>query len=125
MTIIANTFTRYASIGIREELSNIIYNISPEETPFMSNGGRETVRNTFFEWQTDSLAQAVANYQIDGDDIATFPATDPTSRIGNYTNISRKLIILADNLSVIDAAGRTSELAYQTLAEVLAVQTQQ
>ena len=51
MAIIANTFTRYASIGIREELSNIIYNISPEETPFMSNGGRETVRNTFFEWQ--------------------------------------------------------------------------
>jgi len=113
MTIIANTFTRYASIGIREELSNIIYNISPEETPFMSNGGRETVRNTFFEWQTDSLANAAHNYHIDGDDIATFPATEPTSRIGNYTNISRKLIILADNLSVIDAAGRTSELAYQ------------
>lgn len=113
MTIIANTFTRYASIGIREELSNIIYNISPEETPFMSNGGRETVRNTFFEWQTDSLANAAHNYHIDGDDITTFPATEPTSRIGNYTNISRKLIILADNLSVIDAAGRTSELAYQ------------
>ena len=71
MTIIANTFTRYASIGIREELSNIIYNISPEETPFMSNGGRETVRNTFFEWQTDSLANAAHNYHIDGDDIAT------------------------------------------------------
>ena len=88
MAIIANTFTRYSAVGIREELSNIIYNISPEETPFMSNGGRETVRNTFFEWQTDSLAAAGTNYQIDGDDIATFPATNPTTRIGNYTNIS-------------------------------------
>ncbi len=70
----------------------------------MSNGGRETVRNTFFEWQTDSLAAAAANYQIDGDDITAFPATTPTARIGNYTNISRKLIILADKLAVIDAA---------------------
>jgi hypothetical protein len=113
MAIIANTFTRYSAIGIREELSNIIYNISPEETPFLSNGGRETVRNTFFEWQTDSLATAAANYQIDGDDVAAFPATTPTTRIGNYTNISRKLVILADNLEVINEAGRTSELAYQ------------
>ncbi len=113
MAIPTNTRETYGAIGIREDLSNIIYNISPEETPFMSNGGRETVRNTFFEWQTDSLANAAHNYHIDGDDIATFPATEPTSRIGNYTNISRKLIILADNLSVIDAAGRTSELAYQ------------
>lgn len=113
MAIIANTFTRYSAIGIREELSNIIYNISPEETPFMSNGGRETVTNTFFEWQTDSLAAASTNYQIDGDDISTFPATNPTTRIGNYTNISRKLVVLADNLEVINEAGRTSELAYQ------------
>jgi hypothetical protein len=113
MAIIANTFTRYSAVGIREELSNIIYNISPEETPFMSNGGRETVRNTFFEWQTDSLANASTNYQIDGDDIGTFPATVATARIGNYTNISRKLVVLADNLEVINEAGRTSELAYQ------------
>jgi len=113
MAIIANTFTRYAAVGIREELSNIIYNISPEETPFMSNGGRETVSNTFYEWQTDSLADASTNYQIDGDDIAAFPVTAPTTRIGNYTNISRKLVVLADNLEVINEAGRTSELAYQ------------
>ena len=46
MAIIANTYTRYSVVGIREELSNIIYNISPEETPFQSNGGRETVKKT-------------------------------------------------------------------------------
>ena len=113
MAIIANTYTRYSVVGIREELSNIIYNISPEETPFQSNGGRETVKNTFFEWQTDSLAAASTNYQIDGDDVTSFPATTATTRLGNYSNISRKLVILADNLQEIDEAGRTSELAYQ------------
>ena len=60
MAIVANTFTRYSAIGIREDLSNVIYNISPEETPFISNVGRENVKNTYFEWQKDSLAAADA-----------------------------------------------------------------
>ena len=53
MAIIANTFTRYSAIGIREDLSKIIYNISPETTPFVSNmSKRRSVKNTYFEWQT-------------------------------------------------------------------------
>lgn len=56
MAIVTNTFTSYDAKGIREELSNVISNISPEETPFQSNVGSESVSNTFFEWQTDSLA---------------------------------------------------------------------
>jgi hypothetical protein len=52
MAIISNTFTRYSSIGIREELADVIFNISPQETPFVSNIGKKSVRNTYFEWQT-------------------------------------------------------------------------
>ena len=113
MAIIANTFTRYSAIGIREDLSNIIYNISPEQTPFVSNTQKDTVRNTFFEWQTDELAAAAVNAQLDGDDVASFTAVTPTARVGNYTMISRKDVILADNLEQIDEAGRSSERAYQ------------
>ena len=58
MTIVANTFTTYSAKGIREDLSNVITNIAPEETPFMSNIGRESVSNTLFEFQTDTLAAA-------------------------------------------------------------------
>ena len=86
MAIVANTFTRYSAIGIREDLSNVIYNISPEETPFISNIGRESVKNTYFEWQTDALAAASAsNAALEGDDISSFTAVTPTSRVGNYT----------------------------------------
>ncbi len=75
MAIVANTFTRYSAIGIREDLSNVIYNISPEETPFISNIGRENVKNTYFEWQTDSLAAASAsNAALEGDDVSSFTA---------------------------------------------------
>lgn len=115
MTIVTNTFTRYAAKGIREDLSNIIFNISPQTTPFVSNmTKKKTVKNTFFEWQTDSLAAAAANHQLDGDDLSSFAAITPTVRLGNYTQISRKDFIIADNLGgAIDLAGRRSSIAYQ------------
>lgn len=114
MAIVTNTFTRYSAIGIREDLSNVIYNISPEETPFIANVGRENVKNTYFEWQTDSLAAAsAANAALEGDDISSFDAVSPTSRVGNYTQISRKTVVISGTLESVDKAGRRSELTYQ------------
>ena len=115
MAIISNTFTKYSVVGLREDLSNIIYNISPETTPFISNmTKRRNVTNTFFEWQVDSLASAQQNAVIDGDDLSSFTAVTATSRLGNYTQIARKDFIIADNLAgTLDLAGRNSEISYQ------------
>jgi hypothetical protein len=114
MAAITNTYTRFDAKGVREDLSNVIYQISPEETPFMSNVGRENVSNTFFEWQTDDLAAAsTTNAQIEGDDITSFTAVTATVRLGNYTQISRKDVIIAGTLEAVDKAGRRSELSYQ------------
>jgi hypothetical protein len=66
MTVPTNTRTVYGAIGIREDLSNIIYNIAPTDTPFLSGCGRETADNTFFEWQTDDLTAAAANRSLEG-----------------------------------------------------------
>ena len=116
MAIVANTFTSYDAKGIREDLMNIIYDISPEQTPLISNIGQETVSNTLFEWQTDSLAAADATTaQIDGDDVASFTAVTATVRVNNRTQISRKDFLIADNLQFQDLAGRNSEIAYQTV----------
>lgn len=113
MAIVTNTFTTYDAKGIREELSNVIANISPEETPFQSNVGSESISNTFFEWQTDSLAATDQTAVINGDDVASFDATSATTRLGNYTHIRRRTVIVADNLEAVDKAGRANELAYQ------------
>lgn len=115
MAIVTNTFTKYSAVGIREDLANVIFNISPQTTPFVSNmTKRRKVSNTFFEWQTDSLAAAAANAQIDGDDLSSYTAVTATSRLGNYTQIMRKDFIIADNLGgTLDLAGRRSEIAYQ------------
>jgi hypothetical protein len=113
MTIVTNTFTTFDAKGIREDLSNIITNIAPEETPYMSNIGRESVSNSLFEWQTDTLAAAAANKQLEGDDVASFDAVTATVRLQNYAQISRKTIVLSATEEVVNKAGRRSELAYQ------------
>ena len=113
MAIVTNTFTTFDAKGIREDLSNIITNIAPEETPYMSNIGRESISNSLFEFQSDTLAAAAANKQIEGDDVASFDAVTPTVRLQNYAQISRKTIILSATEEVVNKAGRRSELAYQ------------
>ena len=113
MAIVTNTFTHFNAKGIREALSNVIANISPEETPFQSNVGSKSVSNTYFEWQKDSLAAADATARISGDDVSSFDSTSATIRVGNHTQILRRTVIVADNLEAVDKAGRDSELAYQ------------
>ena len=113
MAIVTNTFTTFDAKGIREDLSNIITNIAPEETPYMSNIGRESISNSLFEFQSDTLAAAAANKQIEGDDVASFDAVTATVRLQNYAQISRKTIILSDTEETVNKAGRRSELAYQ------------
>lgn len=113
MAIVTNTFTTFDAKGIREELANTIANITPEETPFQSNVGSESVSNTFFEWQTDSLAATSTTAVINGDDVSSFDATSATTRLGNYTHIRRRTYVIADNLAAVDKAGRADEVAYQ------------
>jgi len=111
----AGTFLTFSAKGIREQLSNTIYNITPADTPFLSMVGKEKAENTLFEWQTDALgAVSTSNAQIEGDDSPAFPAVTPTVRVGNYTQISRKLVIISGTQEVVNKAGRQSELAYQT-----------
>lgn len=114
MTIAPVTFTRFDAIGVREQLSNTIYNISPTETPFLMNAGVGKARNTLFEWQTDALAAAVStNQQLEGDDIAAYTAVVPTVRLGNYCQISRKTVAISETEEAVDKAGRDSEIGYQ------------
>jgi len=113
MTIVTKPFTTFDAKGIREDLSNIITNIAPEETPYMSNIGRESISNSLFEFQSDTLAAAAANKQLEGDDVASFDAVTATVRLQNYAQISRKTIILSATEEVVNKAGRRSELAYQ------------
>jgi len=108
-----NTFDTYDAVGIREDLQDVIYSISPTDTPFMSSAAREAVRNTLHEWQTDSLAAAsTSNAVVEGDD-ASLDSVDATTRLSNTTQIMDKTVVITGTQEAVDKAGRASELAYQ------------
>jgi len=113
MAVPSNTYLRYTSIGVREDLANIIYSISPTDTPVMSSIGQSKATQTNHEWQTDSLAAATtANALIEGDD-ASAASLSPTTRVGNFTQIVGKTVQVSGTLEAVDKAGRKSEKAYQ------------
>ena len=113
MAIATNTRTTYGAIGIREDLSNIIYNISPMDTPFLSGVGKGSADNTLFEWQTDSLTAAAANQQLEGDDSMSALAVSEPVRLTNYCQISYKAVQSSGTAEAVDFAGRKSSQAYQ------------
>jgi hypothetical protein len=106
-------YNAYDAVGQREDLTDVIYNISPTETPFMSSIGKTKATAVYHEWQTDSLAAATtANAAVEGAD-ASDATLSPTTRLGNYTQILQKTIKVSGTLDAVNKAGRKSEKAYQ------------
>jgi hypothetical protein len=109
-----NSFDSYDAVGIREDLEDVIYDVSPEETPFYTACAKLKASNTLHEWQTDSLRSSAANAHIEGD-ATTATARTATSRLGNYTQIFKNAVNIPDTDEGLKKAGRAAEVAYQML----------
>jgi len=110
--ITGQAFQTYQAVGNREDLEDVIYQISPVETPFMTMAARKTAKAVYHEWQTDALAAAATNQMIEGDD-ASGGTSVATKRLGNYCQISSKYAVVTDTQNAVDKAGRGSEMSYQ------------
>jgi hypothetical protein len=115
MTVPSGTTQTYGVVGRREDLTDVIHDISPTDTPFMSSIGKGKADNTFHEWQTDALASASAdNAVIEGDDPGNDSIT-PTVRLGNYTQLADKVVQVSSSQRAANNAGRGDELSYQVM----------
>lgn len=113
MTMTLNTFASSSAIGNREDLTDVIYRISPTATPFMTAIAKGKAANTLHEWQTQDLAAAsAANAVAEGAD-ATTKSVTATVRLKNYTQISTKSVSVSGTQQAMNPAGRKDELAYQ------------
>jgi hypothetical protein len=125
-----NTFSSYDAVGNREDLSDIIYNIDPFDTPIMSSIGRRNLTNRVFDWQTEQLpALALNNARPEGDEVLGVAGLSPqtagnasitgadanvaTVRLSNATQISYRTATVSGTQEVVDGAGRGSEMAHQ------------
>lgn len=114
MAQLANTFETHDAVGNREELADKIWQITPEKTPFLALIGRKSIKSVHPEWQTDTLGSPDPdNNQPEGNDWA-FDAVAPTTRVGNYAQISEKSFLISRTQENTDKAGRKSEIARET-----------
>ncbi len=115
MTVPSGTTQTYQAVGRREDLTDVIHDLSPTDTPFTSAIKKGTAKNTYHEWQTDALAAADGdNAVIEGDDPGN-ETMDPTVRLGNYTQLMDKVVQVSTSQQASNNAGRGNEMSYQTM----------
>jgi len=112
MAKVTNAFDTYSATADREDLSNIIYNISPMQTPFMSSIGKRNIKNVVFDWQTESLPTPSAAGQLEGFELSRAAST-ATARASNVAMISARDATVTGSQEASDAAGKRSEMAHQ------------
>jgi len=113
MAKVANALTTYGVVGNREDLSNAIYNIDPFDTPIMSMARRRNVKNRTFDWQTEFLPDTDENNaQVEGFELSR-TVSQPTVRLSNTTQISKRDATVSGSQEASDAAGKGSEMAHQ------------
>lgn len=122
MTVPAGTFKTHEAIGNKEDVSNIIWDIDPDDTPFISMIGREKVHAVMPEWQTDTIAAPTTNAQIEGDDVATSTAV-PTVRLRNYVQTLAIVARVSEEQRAVDSYGRDDELEYQVEKRMREIKT--
>lgn len=121
--VAANTIQNVGRVGVREDLSDKIAQLFPDETPFINAAGRTKAYNTYHEWQNDVLVAAnAANASIQGDDLANLSRPN-TTRVGNYTQIFTKVVGSSTTVEWTKKAGRKSELARELMKAGRELQT--
>lgn len=113
MPKVTNAFSTYSAQGNREQLSNVIYNIDPFDTPIMNSIGRRNVSGRIFDWQTENLPNVNLNNALEEGFELSRSAAQATVRVSNTTQISSRDATVAGSQEAADAAGKRSEMAHQ------------
>nr|WP_157696289.1 DUF5309 family protein [Caballeronia temeraria] len=95
---------------MKEDVSDVISNISPTNTPFQTLVKTESIHNTLFQWQEDQLAMVGDNAAVEGAD-ASDSVLNPTTMLSNYSQILTKTIRVSNTADKISAYGRAKETA--------------
>ncbi len=120
MAKLANTFASTDAVGNREELSDVVSRITPEDTPIYSMIKKDTAKSTHPEWEIDDLAAPGENVNNEGDEF-DFDAIDTPDRVGNYTQIFRKTWAVSETQEAVDNAGRVEKIKHQKLKKGIEV----
>ena len=110
----AQTTTVSNTSGLAEDFENVIFDVSPTETPMLTMAKRTKATARYHQWQTDSLAAASSNKAEEGAD-PTYGTAPQTTTLGNYCQISTKTVDISRTLDIVNKYGRKSEVAMQLM----------
>lgn len=108
-----NTYTTYDMVGQVEDVSDVIENISPSDTPFITSIGRGSTKAKLFEWQEDELNPPADPVRVEGWD-AVESALTPTTMRRNRVQLISDAIKVSGSANAVETYGRAREIAYQT-----------
>ena len=110
----AKTTTVSNTSGLAEDFEDIIFDVSPTETPLLTMAKRVKASARYHQWQTDSLAAASSNIAEEGAD-ASYATAPSTTTLGNYCQISTKTVDISRTLDIVNKYGRKSEVARELM----------
>jgi hypothetical protein len=108
------TLETYSSTaGRKEDILDLITNVSPDDTPFLTRLGTSRAYNTLHQWLTDELTNnATGDAILEGDSAKGYLITDKT-RYQNYTQISDRVFTITGTEEAVSHYGLDSQYAYQ------------
>lgn len=118
MAVNANTEKTYDVSTIREDLQDAYISISSTETPFQAAIGRKSVTNTYYEWPVVELAAPTANRVLEGESAPGNDAPINANRMGNYTQISDKVVEVSDTADNVNGAADIQTVAKQVALQL-------
>ena len=111
MPTVSGTLKTFDQVGKREDVEDIIYDISPTDTPMLTSIGTSTAGATLHQWLQDSLAPVATNANVEGADAGTASTVTQTTKTAN-TQIFDKVVQVSGTAEAVGTYGRTSDLAY-------------
>jgi hypothetical protein len=111
MPTVSGTLKTFDQVGKREDVEDIIYDISPTDTPMLTSIGTSTAGATLHQWLQDSLAPVATNANVEGADAGTASTITQTVKTAN-TQIFDKVVQVSGTAEAVGTYGRTSDLAY-------------
>lgn len=95
-----------SAVSNREDLTDVLSILAPEETPILSSLNKQKANATFVEWTVDSLSAPVTTGIDEGADVTAF--TDKfagRARLGNYVQKFRRDFKVSDLQEAVDSVG--------------------
>lgn len=113
----------FGGTHIREDLTDIIFQITPTDTPVLNITPRGTAKGVTHEWQKRALTTRQDNAQVEGAVYDFDEANRRPSRVTNITQNFLKQVRVSSTVEAAESAGIASMFADQTEVATVELKT--